>query len=61
MIRDYGHVIGTNTDQAPRLRKDDSEAGLSVEVEALEFGIHKDGKFKTFFFLDSDQLKRSKS
>jgi len=27
----------------------------------LEFGIRKDGEFKTIFFLDSDQLKRSKS
>lgn len=61
MIRVYGRVIGKNADQAPLLRKDGSEAALNVEVEALEFGIRKDGEFKTFFFLDSDQLKRSKS
>lgn len=61
MIRVYGHVIGVNTDQTPLLRKGGSEVSLSVEVEALEFGIRKDGEFKTFFFLDSDQLKRSKS
>ena len=61
MIRVYGRVIGKNADQAPLLRKDGSKAGLNVEVEALEFGIRKDGEFKTFFFLDSDQLKRSKS
>ena len=61
MIRVYGHVISVNPDQAPLIRKDGSEAGLSVEVEALEFGIRKNGEFKTFFFLDSDQLKRSKS
>lgn len=31
-----------------------------VHVE-LEFGIRKDGEFKTFFFFDADQLKRPKS
>lgn len=61
MIRVYGHVIGVNTEQGPLIRKTGSDAGLNVEVEALEFGIRKNGQFKTFFFLDSDQLKRSKS
>lgn len=61
MIRVYGHVVGVSTNQVPIVRKDGSQAGLSVEVEALEFGVRKNGEFKTFFFLDSDQLKRSKS
>ena len=60
MIRVYGHVTGLAP--SPRiLRKDFSQAALDVEVEALEFGIRKNGQFKTFFFLDADQLKKSKA
>lgn len=59
MIRVYGHIVGV--DRTPQIQKSISQAELSVEVEALEFGVRKNGEFKTFFFLDSDQLKRSKS
>lgn len=59
MIRVYGHVTGLTPTSL--IRKDFSEVGLTVQVEALEFGIRKNGEFKTFFFLDTEQLKRSKS
>lgn len=61
MIRVYGRVVGVDANSnAPLLRKNFSEAPLGVAVEALEFGTRKNGEFKTFFILDSDQLKRSK-
>lgn len=61
MIRVYGIVNGLSDERRPQIRKDSSEASLSVEVKALEFGIRTNGQFKTFFFLDSDQLKKSKA
>lgn len=61
MIRVYGIVKGLTDERRPQIRKDSSEASLSVEVKALEFGIRTNGQFKTFFFLDSDQLKKSKT
>ena len=61
MIRVYGHVLGVDSTRVPITDLTGNEASLGVEVEALEFGIRKNGAFKTFFFLDSDQLKRSKT
>ena len=58
MIRVYGHVVGVNDMLV--LDKKGAQAGLNIEVEALEWGTRKDGVFKTFFFLDTDQLNRSK-
>jgi hypothetical protein len=59
MIRVYGHVIGKNADQAPLLRKDGSEAGLS---KVKHWNLYSQGRrIQNIFFLDSDQLKRSKS
>lgn len=59
MIRVYGHIAGVH--RTPLVDKKGAEAGLEIEVEALEFGARKNGEFKTFFFLDTDQLKRSKA
>lgn len=61
MIRVYGHVTGVSTDRKPIIRKHDAQAGLNLEVEAIELGVRKDGEFKSFFFLDSDQLKKAKA
>ncbi|MDI9235137.1 hypothetical protein [Limnohabitans lacus] len=61
MIRVYGIVKGLTDERRPQIRKDSSEASLRVEVKALEFGVRMNGQFKTFFFLDSDQLKKSKT
>ncbi|MDO8713750.1 MAG: hypothetical protein Q7K13_04640 [Polynucleobacter sp.] len=61
MIRVYGSVEGLTDERRPQIGKDSSEASLRVEVKALEFGIRMNGQFKTFFFLDSDQLKKSKT
>lgn len=61
MIRVYGIVKGLSDERRPQIRKDSSEASLSVEVKALEFGVRMNGQFKTFFFLDSDQLKKSRT
>lgn len=61
IMRVYGRVKGFNSDRSPVLRRDGAEAGLDVDVEALEFGVKKDGKFETLFFLDSDQLHQSKA
>lgn len=61
MIRVYGSVMGLSDERMPQIGKNSSEASLSVEVKALEFGIRTNGQFKTFFFLDSDQLKKSRT
>jgi hypothetical protein len=61
MIRVYGSVKGLSDERRPQIGRNSSEASLSVEVKALEFGIRTNGQFKTFFFLDSDQLKKSKT
>lgn len=60
MIRVYGQVSGVSQDRFPMVRKDFSEAGLSIDVEAIEIGSRQNGQFKPYFFLDTDQLKRSK-
>lgn len=59
-MRVYGRVKGINNSRLV-IRKDFSEADLEVDVEALEFGIRKDGKFQTLFFLDSEQLRKAGS
>ena len=61
MIRVYGIVKGLGDERRPQIRKDSSEANLRVEVKALEFGVRMNGQFKTFFFLDSEQLKKSRT
>lgn len=60
MLRVYGHVTGMSTGMAPQVYKNGATAALNLEVEAIELGIRKDGEFESFFFLDSDQLKRAK-
>lgn len=61
IMRVYGRIKGFNSDRSPLLDRDGVEAGLDVDVEALEFGVKKDGKFETLFFLDTDQLRKSKA
>lgn len=59
MIRVYGHVTGIK-DQSTFVNKASASSGLNVEVEAIEVGSRQDGQFKSYFFLDTDQLKRWK-
>jgi hypothetical protein len=57
MVRVYGHVTGTTPDNI-YIRKDSSSVALDVQVEAIEIGSRQNGQFKSYFFLDKDQLKR---
>lgn len=57
IVRVYGHVKGISTNRL-LLRKKLSEANLDVDVQALEFGIRRNGAFQTLLFLDSDQLRK---
>jgi hypothetical protein len=59
MVRVYGRVKAVY--QTPVARRDGTEAALQVEVQALEIGSRQNGVFKPFFFLDADQLKKSKA
>jgi hypothetical protein len=59
-MRVYGHVKGIRKDNQV-IRSDLSEADLDVDVAALEFGVRKDGKFQTLFFLDTDQLRKPRT
>lgn len=60
MLRIYGRVVG-NKDGWKSVRKTGAEAALDVSVEAIELGTRQNGQFKPYFFLDTDQLKKSKS
>lgn len=55
MIRVYGKV---NRSEEWYTNPRSVSASLIVEGEALEFGSRQDGVFKSYFFLDSDQLKK---
>ena len=59
MIRVYGHVTGIK-DQSTFVNKGSASSRLNVEVEAIEVGSRQDGQFKSYFFLDTDQLKKWK-
>jgi predicted small lipoprotein YifL len=59
MIRVYGQVSGIK-DGPSYIHKNSASAGLNIEVEAIEVGSRQDGQFKSYFFLDTDQLKRWK-
>lgn len=60
MVRLYGHVTGKK-EFSDRLSKDSASASLNLQVEAIEIGSRQNGQFKSYFFLDNDQLKRWKS
>ena len=60
MLRIYGRIVG-NKEGWKSVRRNGVDAALDVSVEAIELGTRQNGQFKSYFFLDSDQLKKSKS
>lgn len=60
MVRLYGHVTGKK-EFSDRLSKGRASASLNLQVEAIEIGSRQNGQFKSYFFLDKEQLTRWKS
>lgn len=52
-VRIYGHVTGNYEKSGYS-----SNAGLTVDVEAIEIGSRQNGQYKSYFFLDNDQVRR---